>query len=55
MSSSRIAGRAGAADGRKFLVRRVVVENDFSGVSFIYRTGRDHLDVTRRNGVFFQT
>jgi hypothetical protein len=47
------SGELRVPDGRKFLLRRVVVENDFSGLSFIYRTGRDHLDMTRRNKVFF--
>lgn len=48
-------GELGAADGRKFLGRRVVFENDFSGVSFIYRTGCDHLDPTCRSELFFST
>jgi hypothetical protein len=49
------SGELRVPDGRKFLLRRVVVENDFSGLSFIYWTGRDHLDMTRRNRVFFWT
>lgn len=49
------SGELGAADGWKFLGRRVVVENDFSGVSFIYRTACDHLDVACRSAAFFST
>jgi hypothetical protein len=49
------SGELRVPDGRNFLLRRVVVENDFSGLSFIYWAGRDHLDMTRRNRVFFWT